>query len=141
MMSPEPSWLTVLRMHIQSRMRLDCVCGIKRTSGRAGSRLLRRRARFWLQELCAELLDLLRKRRAAARGHGRLLGQPRMQLDEGRSLHLEQLGKPALEIVDVADGGSMAIARGLRHHDEVHREATRNDLGSRGVIDAVLEEE
>src|SRR5712664_3404791 len=141
MMPPKPSWLTVMRMHIQSRMRLDRVCGIKRTSGRAGSRLLRRRARFWLQELCAELLHLLRKWRAAARGHGRLLGQPRMQLDEGRPLRLEQLGKPSLEVVDVADGGSMTIARGLGHHDEVHREATRNDLSTGGVIDAVLEEE
>ena len=84
---------------------------------------------------------MLGKRGAAARGHGRLLGQPRVQLDEDRSLRLEELGKPSLEIVDVADGGGMPIARGLGHHDEVHREATRNDLSSGGVIDAVLEEE
>src|ERR1700730_12699262 len=104
-MPPKPSWLTVMRTHIQSRMRLDRVCGIKRTSGRAGRRRLGSHARSGLQELGAELLDLLGNRRAAARGHRRLLGQPRMQLDEDRSLRLEQLGKPSLEIVDVANGG------------------------------------
>src|SRR3989337_2584406 len=61
-------------------------------------------ARAGLQELRAQVGDLLGEGDAAARGHRRLLGQAGVQLDEDRSLGFQQLGQPGLEILDVLDG-------------------------------------
>src|SRR5262249_45988765 len=94
-----------------------------------------------LVELLVEALDLLVEGLTAAVCHWRLVGQPRVELDEERALIGQHRGQAPLEIIEIADGVRIAVARTLGHLHEVDGQAARNLLGTGRVIHAVLEEE
>src|SRR5215510_10188088 len=94
-----------------------------------------------LVKLLVEALDLLVEGLAAAVGHRRLVGQPRVELDEQRALIGQHRGQAPLEILEIADGVRLAVARTLGHLHEVDGQPARNLLGTGRVVHAVLEEE
>src|SRR5262249_60641351 len=64
----------------------------------------------------AELVHLLVEGRAAAVGHGGLLGEAGVELDEERPLAGEDARQVLAELGECADGEGLPVPGALRHH-------------------------
>ena len=89
----------------------------------------------------AELFHLLVEGHAAAVGHGGLVGEAGVELDEQRPVAVQQVGHAGLQIGHGVDGEGALVAGALGHHHVVHAVAARRPLRSGRVVDVVLEEQ